>query len=124
MNNDPRLEESESKNWKWFRKTVILKINCIFRKSSVFGASYCLMRTYSFSAMNSLLVEFVALFQNTNGIAFFLIDKNNAEYYRNTILVSNSNDTSGVYNMCLHLIVIMPLPPKRCLCLKINSIIK
>ena len=124
MNNDPCLEESESKNWKWFRKTVILKINCIFRKSSVFRASYCLMRTYRFSAMNSLLVEFVALFQNTNGIAFFLIDKNNAEYYRNTILVSNSNDTSGVYNMCLHLIVIMPLPPKRCLCLKINSPIK
>ena len=63
--------------------------------------------------MNSLLVEFVALFQNTDGIAFFLIDKNNAEYYRNTILVSNSNDTSGVYNMCLHLIVIMPLPTQN-----------
>ena len=36
-----------------------------------------------------------------------LIHKNNAEYYRNTILVGNCNDTLNINNMWVHLLLAM-----------------
>ena len=44
-----------------------------------------------------------------------LIHKSNAEYYHDTILVGNCNDTLSINNMWVHLLLAMPFPSKRCL---------
>ena len=62
--------------------------------------------------MSSSLVLFVVLFQNSYGI-HVLIDKSNAEYFSNIILVGNCNDALSVYNVCVYLLLVMPLPSKR-----------
>ena len=100
-------------------KLLFSKLDAFF--GEIWFFIHCLMKNYSF-ACHKFIICWIP-FQNSNGIVF-LINKSNAEYYHNTILVSNCNDSLSFCNMCLHLFVVIPLSLKRYFRLKINYIMK
>ena len=113
---------------KWKQKIENGSEKLLFSKLDAFVEKFgfsCIVwwRITASNVINSSFLEFVSLFQNSNGI-IFLINKSNAEYYHNTIFVMNCNNTLSVYNMCLHLFVVIPLSFKRYVRLKINYIMK